>query len=200
MLLHFRVGGGYLNDSEYATPDGAKLIYRKVYPDHDQDTWCTHFIYSVKTGVPDLTKVRLGTPIDRSDYGLAWGDFNMYSDGEKYFDPENPKETWYFCDIARGGIQTVSSEYYNSLTSEWSGQLRLYDVYIKYYDKFLYIDGQMITFEEYRPVYEMNVKEEDATMPDGSPAKVFTNEVKAKYLGRDFYAATIDTIYQYSTP
>jgi len=122
----------------------------------------------------------------------------MYSDGEKYFDPENPKETWYFCDIARGGIQTVYGEYNNN--GRWDKILRLYDVYIKYYDKFLYLDGKMITFEEYKPTYEMNVKEEDTTMPDGSPAKVFTNEVKAKYLGRDFYAATIDTIYQYSNP
>lgn len=191
-------GGSYLTDYEWVAPDGAKFIYHKIYSDNDVDTWRTHCIESVKTGVPDLTKVRLGTPIDRSDYGLAWGDFNMYSDGEKYFDPENPKETWYFCDIARDGIQTVYGEYNNN--GRWDKILRLYDVYIEYYDKFLYIDGQMITFEEYRPVYEMNVKEEDATMPDGSPAKVFTNEVKAKYLGRDFYAATIDTIYQYSTP
>jgi hypothetical protein len=58
----------------------------------------------------------------------------------------------------------------------------------------------MITFEEYRPTYEFNLKEEDTTMPDGAPAKVFTNEVKAKYLGRDFYAATVDTVYQYSNP
>lgn len=194
---HPRGGGSYLVDSEGVMPDGAKVICHKIHSDNDADTWLTHVINSVRTGVPDLTKVRLGTPIDRSDYGPAWGDFNMYSDGEKYFDPENPKETWYFCDIARGGIQTVYGEYNNN--GRWE-DLRMYDVYIEYYDKFLYIDGQMITFEEYRPVYEMNVKEEDATMPDGSPAKVFTNEVKAKYLGRDFYAATIDTIYQYSTP
>ena len=193
-----RAGGTYHVDSEQVMDDGSKVIYHKIYYDTDEDTWRTHFIAYVKTGVPDLAKVRLGAPHDRSDWALAWGDFNMYSDGEKYFNPDEPKETWYFCDIGEGGSQVVCTDYNSN--GRWEDMLRNYDVYIKYYDRFLYIDGQMITFEEYRLVYEMNVKEEDTTMPDGSPAKVFTNEVKAKYLGRDFYAATIDTIYQYSTP
>ena len=33
-------------------------------------------------------------------------------------------------------------------------------------------------------------------MADGTPAKVFTHDLKAKYLDRDFYVAIVDTVYQ----
>lgn len=192
-----RGGGSYHVDNQVVMFDGETINYHKEYYDNDE-IWRTHCISYVRTGVPDLTKVRLGTPIDQSTYGNAWGEFDKYVDAtSSFFDSQNPKEDWYACKIARGGVQTVYAEY-NDIGC-WE-DLRMYEVFIACYDRFLYIDGQMITFEEYRPVYEMNVKEEDTTMPDGSPAKVFTNEVKAKYLGRDFYAATVDTVYQYSNP
>lgn len=43
--------------------------------------------------------------------------------------------------------------------------------------------------------FELDVREENISF-NGSPAKVFTNEIKGKYLGKDFYAATVDTVYQ----
>lgn len=37
---------------------------------------------------------------------------------------------------------------------------------------------------------------EDIVIPEG-PAKVYKHECKARYLGKDFYIATVDTVYQY---
>ena len=67
---------------------------------------------------------------------------------------------------------------------------------IKFYDRFLYLDGQVFDFSEYRMTYDFDFREEPMTLADGTPAKVFTHELKAKYLGRDYYEAIVDTVYQ----
>ncbi|MBP5769741.1 MAG: hypothetical protein J6W75_00045 [Bacteroidaceae bacterium] len=65
-------------------------------------------------------------------------------------------------------------------------------------DQFMVIDGQMITFLEFRGDPVVTSKEEDITMPNGAPGKVFTLEGRQHFLGKDFYVAAIDTVYQQS--
>jgi hypothetical protein len=48
----------------------------------------------------------------------------------------------------------------------------------------------------YKMTYDFDFREESTTLSDGTPAKVFTHDCTGHYLGRDFYIATVDTVYQ----
>ena len=108
------------------------------------------------------------------------------------FDSENLQDEWYFRDIGRG--QVIFLNYWEN--EEDYELIRQYDIAVRFYDRFLYLDGQIFDFLDYKMTYDFDFREEDITMPNGAPAKVFTHEIKAKYLGRDFYVAEIDTVYQ----
>ena len=109
------------------------------------------------------------------------------------FDSENLQDEWYFRDIGRG--QLIFLRYMEGKEADWE-VFRQYNLNIRFYDRFRYLDGQIIDFLDYKMTYDFDFREEDITMPNGAPAKVFTHEIKAKYLGRDFYVAEIDTVYQ----
>lgn len=166
----YYLGGGVLSDK----------ILRKY-----------HICYG-KMAVPDLSQ--LNCNIHDLEYTISvpgeWADYIGY---DAKFDPDNPVEDWYTRDIGRRSW--VSLFYHND-----DYMLRAYTTGIRFYDRFLYIDGRLIDFLDEKMTYDHQFKVDDITMPTGEPAKVFTNEFRSKYLGRDFYCATIDTVYQYSTP
>ena len=74
--------------------------------------------------------------------------------------------------------------------------VRRYDLSYRWYDRFLYLDGQLFDFSDYKMTYDFDLREEATTLSDGTPAKVFTYDCKGHYLGREFYIATVDTLYQ----
>jgi len=102
-----------------------------------------------------------------------------------------PEENWYFQGILFGRVMEVSC----NIPGQERKNVKYDKAALNFIDYFLYLDGQIIDFPEYRMTYDCNISVEDINF-DGAPAKVFTNEIKAKYLGKDFYAATVDTVYQ----
>lgn len=110
---------------------------------------------------------------------------------DEFYNPSSPKENWYGGTISR----KRSLQIFCNATGHETEWIRLEPTWINLGDWFLYIDGQIIEFPEYRMTCEVDFREENISF-NGSPAKVFTNEIKGKYLGKDFYAATVDTVYQ----
>ena len=60
------------------------------------------------------------------------------------------------------------------------------------------IDGQMINFLEFRGPMSFETHKVDITMPNGAPGMVYTSEFRRKFLGKNFYACHIDSVYQQS--
>lgn len=151
-----------------------------------------------RTRVPDIETYKAKLTRDEYTLGL-WGEYEKYTSlddqGEWKYDPENPKRGWYFKTIERFRVITMEVEPL--------GYLREYLLGIDFRDRFLYIkdniDERLIDFSEYKPTYDFNYTEERTTTSEGYPARVAKHECKAKYLGKDFYWAVIDTIYQ-TTP
>lgn len=149
-------------------------------------------IETTSTGVPDinLLSYKVSKDIDEwdnrnlNDYRSALYNY--------HYDSENPQEGWYAKGIYRKRNVAIlyDETHYNN---EW---VKIETICIKFYDRFLYIDGQVIDFSDYRMTYDFDFREQSITLSDGTPARVFTHDLKAKYLGRDFYVATVDTVYQ----
>lgn len=184
-------------DVLYEFLDGDKY-YRHPY----KDRWIKEDYLAeayTRTGVTDISRVRVVH--DREEYGgynekpgekLAHYT-NMFS-GEK-FNPEVPTDGWYFNDI---GYISFFSTYYDPLIddniNDW--YIRTYYTMIRFYDRFRYLDGQIIDFYDEQMTFNVSQKETAATMPDGSPARVLQFIETGKYLGKEFSYTLTDTIYQ----
>ena len=188
--LMYAWGKGGYGDSEFTLwNDGQKVVYHKENYSYDDFT----LICSYKTGSPDLnlhgeTGKDLNQWEKRGDLSSYESDIFGHEGKPLQYNPENPIESWYDRGIYR--VKLVRLFYADGL---W---LRGYEIVIEFYDRILYLDGQLFEFSEYRPTYDFDFREENTTLSDGTPAKVFTHECKAKYLGKDFYVALVDTVYQ----
>lgn len=187
------VAGTSDQDYEYRFDDGTCFLYHKGIPDSQNDNFIKIFYY--KTGVYDLGKIIADGFDTVTDTWNSRGDLSDYTSPiygyqEKplHYNPENPIEGWYSKRISmiESGIIIYPSH----------GTLKQYDAEALFYDCILYLDNQLIDFSDYRMTYNFDFREENTTLTDGTPAKVFTHECKAKYLGKDFYGAAIDTVYQ----
>ena len=54
----------------------------------------------------------------------------------------------------------------------------------------------IVDYLDYKASLDWDFRREDITMKDGSPAIVFTHECTLHWMGKDFYQATVDTVYQ----
>lgn len=180
-------------DSEGALDNGDKVFWHAQHKNYVD----TGGVVSVKTRVPDIENYETHIVADDTPMG-APGEYANYNGGSGKYDPENPQKGWYFKQIERRQIidmlplDIVDIDY-----------LRRYTLSISYRDRFRYIsdniDERLVDFPEYRMTHEFNFNEERTTTPEGYPARVVKHDCKAKYLGKDFYWAVIDTIYQ-TTP
>lgn len=164
------------------------FIYHNENYDEKNDVF--RFILTTKTGVPDINLLSWTTYKENSGNNLDWSQYEMIH-SDKLFNPTAPEENWY----VHGIKMTNCLEMRYASTGEKHENKKYNFTSINFSDWFLYIDGQIIEFPEYRMTYDCNINVEDINF-NGSPAKVFTNEIKGKYLGKDFYAATVDTVYQ----
>ena len=125
---------------------------------------------------------------DRGDLSNYTSPIYKYQDKPLQYNPQNPIEGWY----------SEKIQYYRCVDLLYNQRpfVRSYDIYIGFYDSILYLDNQLFDFSDYRMTYDFDFREQSTALPDGTPAKVFTHECKAKYLGKDFYVATVDTVYQ----
>jgi len=152
-------------------------------------------VVSVKTRVPDIENYETHIVADNMPMGIP-GEYAQYNGGSGKYNPANPQEGWYFKEIERRQI-------YDMCPLNAGNYLRRYILSISFRDRFRYIsdniDKKLVDFPEYRMTYDFNFNEERTTTPEGYPARVVKHDCKAKYLGKDFYWAVIDTIYQ-TTP
>ena len=100
---------------------------------------------------------------------------------------------WYYCRI--GVNARLKADYKNS-RPPLTNLLIDMEIRLEMPDQYLVIDGQMITFLEFREEPESSINVEDITMQDGAPARVYTLEGRQHFLGKNFYVAAIDTVYQ----
>lgn len=175
------VGGS----TSYQESDFAQIKYHNINYDKNNDDF--RFILTTKTGVRDISNLQWKIYDDADTWNNR--DLNRYRllFTDTLFNYSNPIENWYRETIER--VRAIEL-YYDDFD-----YIRIDFVYINFGDYFLYLDGQIIDFPEYRMTYDCNISVENINF-DGAPAKVFTNEIKGKYLGKDFYAATVDTVYQ----
>lgn len=117
-------------------------------------------------------------------FGEKLETYELMGAGE-YFNPESPKEGWYFRDVSKIYQRGAKNPeiYHRNLRSMMS-----------FYDRFLYIDGQIINFWDKVMTHNVEYSSESKTLEDGTPAKVFTLKHTAKYLGMDF-SHTLHDVY-----
>ena len=110
--------------------------------------------------------------------------YKLMGTGE-LFNPDNPKEGWYFKGISKIYQRGAKNPeiYHRNLRSG-----------MRFYDRFLYIDGQIINFWDKVMTHNVEYSSESKTLEDGTPAKVFTLKHTAKYLGMDF-SITLHDVY-----
>lgn len=185
--------GDFINDREGTLNNGDKVFWHGSHKNYVD----TGGVSTVRTRVPDIENYEVVLVSDGWTLD-APGEYTQYNafNGSGKYDPANPQDGWYFKFIERQQI-------YDMRPLNASGFLRSYNLTIDYCDRFRYIsdniDKKLVDFPEYRMTYDFNFNEERTTTPEGYPARVVKHDCKAKYLGKDFYWAVIDTIYQ-TTP
>lgn len=187
------------------TQDNA-LFYRTIYHNEDidddgvQKAICSTEIYG--EGVPDLSGLLVTwrgaldwTSIDAS--GTPPNDWSLYQsevgDGSMY-DASNPVDGFYVYNVGNSVDNSIKYKKNGSWTTLFTLNLIL-----NWYDRFFSIDGEVISFEEYRPVIQdtknaLTYEEVGATSTRG-PARVYTLEAKGKYLEKDIHLMLVDTVY-----
>ena len=175
--------------SEYQYNDSVRFVYHTSIYDNQSD-YCAKIFH--KTGVSNLNQVGWEKGADFDGWDVR--DLREYSyigNSSLHYNPNNPVEGWYIAGVTRKKSITLTYGLPEPFT--W---IIDYEIWIGFYDRFLYLDGQLFDFSEYRMTYDFDFREESTTLIDGTPAKVFTHDLKAKYLDRDYYYAITDTVYQ----
>lgn len=175
----------------YQHNDSVRFIYHNM-SDRKNDDYVD--IFYLKTGVPDLNL--LSWEIDEDFDGWVVKKLDEYGEAASnsfYYNSNAPVEDWYASRIQRHRRIYL---YYNFNQYEYQGYVRNYLISFGWYDRFLYLDGQLFDFSDYKMTFDFDFREESTTLSDGTPAKVFTHDCTGHYLGRDFYIATVDTVYQ----
>ena len=135
---------------------------------------------------PEATEFFAINSNDSTDFqfGEKLETYELMGAGE-YFNPESPKEGWYFRDVSKIYQRGAKNPeiYHRNLRSAMA-----------FYDRFLYIDGQIIDFWDMVMTHKVEYTSESKTLEDGTPAKVFTLKHTAQYLGMDF-SHTLHDVY-----
>jgi len=155
------------------------ILYYDIFDDIATDT--------VAVTNPEATEfVDLGKHGENEDFPLGekLETYELMGEGE-YFNPESPKEGWYF--------RNVSKLYQKGTSNPETCRRDLYSM-MRFYDRFLYIDGQIINFWDKVMTHNVEYSSESKTLEDGTHAKVFTLKHTAKYLGMDF-SITLHDVY-----
>lgn len=183
-----RGSDSYLN----FTLDNGEILYfspNKIILSDDYNTICT-----TKTGVPDLNK--LGHSITTDSYFDPQGKeyWSLYTkDGIPFGEGEH-EEGWYVRWVVHNRVLSVMYDDYTEM--DWGiSRCRLNPGFT---DRFYYFKDTdtIIDFTDMQMKRDYSFSVEDIVIPEG-PAKVYKHECKARYLGKDFYIATVDTVYQY---
>lgn len=166
-------------EGDYTINDKLPIIlYHDIFDNIATDT--------VAVTNPEATEFVAINSNDSTDFqfGEKLETYELMGAGE-YFNPESPKEGWYFRDVSKIYQRGAKNPeiYHRNLRSAMA-----------FYDRFLYIDGQIIDFWDMVMTHNVEYTSESKTLEDGRPAKVFTLKHTAKYLGMDF-SITLHDVY-----
>ena len=193
-------------DTVEVTWDGGKVIFGPLHIMVSSDSV---IIAQASLAIPDFDHFRNIGFIEDEYTGDTPGTWSAYE----------PKKLYTDLDLDLSGVTVVGRGLPSDLESGW------YNYYADYYhnvvklgydpgfnisvnpmvdlfvrgtiaDQFLVIDGMMFTFNEYIEPFEFNEKVED--FPGDArrgPGRIYTTEVHSRILGKNFYAAAIDTVF-----
>lgn len=151
-------------------------------------------------GVPDFDNL-----YSNARYGLDWTDefviwrpskdlseYKIF--GGSYYDASNPQDGVYY--------YSVDNYAYNDLEYKYKHNGKYYkiampDIGSPWYDRIASMDGELITFEEFRPTIKdiSNFRNYEEVESSHGPARVYKAEVKGMYLGKEIHYLVIDTVY-----
>lgn len=142
-------------------------------------------IVSSSVEVPDLEHI-----VFSRDFGMnvnSPGDYSTYwaEVDRSAYNSANPVEGWYYTKVVN--IFVGYLEYINDDVVEMLYKMR---IEASYYDRFLYVDGKLIDFAEFRPSWDDGV----FTTSDVSGGKVYTLECKGSYAGQEVHLKTSVTV------
>lgn len=145
------------------------------------------YIRTASCEVPDLEHI---TIVEKM-YGMNTevpGDYSTYwSEDERslYFNSSNPTEGWY--NVKTGNKCEIRIKYVNGDINEELYRCR---IEANYYDRFLYIDGRLIDFKEYRPKLDNG----RFYTQDVNGGKCYILECKGTYAGQEIHLKTAVTV------
>jgi len=193
------LGGGERDE------EGVKFFYKVGTKTNIADSIIT---MTGSVSVPDFSLVQRTvdcvTGVDSFIYRYSTaGEWEKYVEGKCYTDLDIPLE----------GVEIIGADSVSKKPSGWYFYAPTYDHERSYaynnhfeiiklflrvcvYDQFLVIDGQMINFLEFRKPAKFNFTEKRISMPNGAPGLAIKYEAHLEFLGRNFYGAITDTIYQ----
>lgn len=185
----------------YQIAEGFTVRYTR-HETSAQDYTALLYRYVSSIEVPDLSYLS-GSAVN----GLDWTDevnaighpsedlseYKIFGE-ETYYDKANPQDGIYYYHVDNSVDNLVkykyNSKYYVISCPHFA---------MGWYDRIASIDGELITFEEFRPTIKdvknyWDYEEVEATSTRG-PARVYTAEVTGTYLGKEMHLISIDTVY-----
>ena len=143
------------------------------------------YIRSASVEVPDLSYVTAtnggGMNVKSpGGYSTYWAETDRSA-----YNSANPVEGWYYTSVVNKCFADV-----NYVKDGVEEVLFACTVEADYYDRFLYVDGKLIDFAEFRPSWDDGV----FTASDVSGGKVYTLECKGSYAGQEVHLKTSVTV------
>lgn len=159
------------------------FVYGNVETDYND---AGIYIRSASVEVPDLEHI---TIVEKM-YGMNTsvpGDYSTYfaEVDRSAYNSANPVEGWYYTRVVNDC--EIRIKYINGDCNE---ELFRCSIEASYYDRFLYVDGKLIDFAEFRPSWDDGV----FTTSDVSGGKVYTLECKGSYAGQEVHLKTSVTV------
>lgn len=183
----------------YLIADGLTMQYTRHEEFVNVYTACT-FKYVNSIGVPDFDGV-LGSRVNALDWtdeinaighpSKDLSEYQTFVEGT-YYDASNPQDGIYIYPVDNSVDNLVrykyNGKYYEFIHPRFT---------LIWYDRIASMDGELITFEEFRPTIKdiSNFKTYEEVESSHGPARVYKAEVKGTYLGKEMHLISIDTVY-----
>lgn len=176
--------------------NGEKIIF---HPYRREEKDSISIVYS-ETEVPNLDLLTTDLSDDRYTTSLpgTWEDYlisKLYQNEFAPIDASFCQQSWGNCDMATGWY-FKDIGYIRSIDVNYNGvslwlDIRRYNLKPEFYDQYLAIDGKRIDFLKYQPQHTYNF-----TVEDKGNSRIYKYECWSKFMGKTFYLATVDTIYE----
>lgn len=176
--------------------NGEKIIFHS-YRREEKDS--ISIVYG-EAEVPNLDLLTTDLSDDRYTTSPAgtWDDYlisKLYQNEFASIDASFCQQSWENCDMATGWY-FKDIGYIRSIDVNYNGvslwlDIRRYNLKPEFYDQYLAIDGKRIDFLKYQPQHTYNF-----TVEDKGNSRIYKYECWSKFMGKTFYLATVDTIYE----